>query len=271
MKAGFLLSLTEPSLAAEAAAAARRGRRRSPTRGNDARARPPRRAARLAAGDWAGAGDGWDELLRRHPRDALALQWAHLFDFYRGDAAALRERVDAVLPAWPRRRPAPSLRARRCTPSASRSRAATPRPRRPAGARWPATARVPWAIHAVAHVMEMQGRHEEGARWMAATLARRRLAAKATASPATSAGTRRCSRSRRSTRAAALRVFDAYLDAEPNEITLQRVDAASLLWRLHLLGVDVGDRWQRARRRLAARRTAPPAARRSTTCTRCWR
>ena len=28
------------------------------------------------------------------------------------------------------------------------------------------------------------------------------------------------------------------------EITLQRVDAASLLWRLRLLGADVGDRWQ---------------------------
>ena len=43
--------------------------------------------------------------------------------------------------------------------------------------------------------------------------------------------------------AAALRVFDAYLDSTRLEITLQRVDAASLLWRLHLLGADVGDRW----------------------------
>ena len=39
-------------------------------------------------------------------------------------------------------------------------------------------------------------------------------------------------------------MFDAYLDASRIEITLQRVDAASLLWRLHLLGADVGDRWQ---------------------------
>src|SRR4029078_11519391 len=28
------------------------------------------------------------------------------------------------------------------------------------------------------------------------------------------------------------------------EITLQRVAAAALLWRLRLLGADVGDRWQ---------------------------
>ena len=42
----------------------------------------------------------------------------------------------------------------------------------------------------------------------------------------------------------ALRVFDAYLDSTRIEITLQRDDAASLLWRLRLLDADVGDRWQ---------------------------
>jgi len=42
----------------------------------------------------------------------------------------------------------------------------------------------------------------------------------------------------------ALRIFDDYLDAGRIEITLQRVDAAALLWRLRLLGADVGDRWQ---------------------------
>src|SRR5207302_479048 len=38
--------------------------------------------------------------------------------------------------------------------------------------------------------------------------------------------------------------FDDYLDAAAAEITLQRVDAAAMLWRLHLLGADVGDRWR---------------------------
>ena len=54
----------------------------------------------LAGGDWHGACNAWDALLLRHPRDALALQWAHLFDFYLGDAAQLRQRVARVLPAW---------------------------------------------------------------------------------------------------------------------------------------------------------------------------
>jgi hypothetical protein len=43
--------------------------------------------------------------------------------------------------------------------------------------------------------------------------------------------------------AEALRLFDAHLAADPSQLTLQRLDAASLLWRLHLLGADVGERW----------------------------
>ena len=71
--------------------------------------------------------------------------------------------------------------------------------------------------------------------------------------------------------AAALAPFDRYLNPQATEITLQRVDAASLLWRLQLLGADVGERWQRLARRLAPRRGAAPASRPSTTCTRCSR
>jgi hypothetical protein len=43
-------------------------------------------------GRWQQACRVWDELLVDHPRDALALQWAHLWDFYRGDAVGLRQR-----------------------------------------------------------------------------------------------------------------------------------------------------------------------------------
>ncbi|HEY4956785.1 MAG TPA: tetratricopeptide repeat protein, partial [Caldimonas sp.] len=100
MKAGFLLSLTEPSLAGEAAALL------AGVAANSANANERERdhlgaLQWLAAGDWVGASDAWTAILRAHPRDALALQWGHLFDFYRGDAALLRERVAAALPAWP--------------------------------------------------------------------------------------------------------------------------------------------------------------------------
>ena len=74
------------------------------------------RAARLPANERerlhlaalaAALGDDYDrvkarlgQLLRLHPRDALALQVAHSFDYVTGDATGMNRRVAAVLPAW---------------------------------------------------------------------------------------------------------------------------------------------------------------------------
>jgi hypothetical protein len=164
MKAGFLLSLTEPALVGEAAAqlAAAQALEHSCT---------PRERAHLQAvaqvleGRWTAACRTWDELLLDHPCDALALQWAHLWDFYRGDAPALRQRPARVLPEWDEADPlyahvlalhAFGLEECNLYPQAEETgrRALQIEPR------------VPWAVHAVAHVMEMQGRCEEGAVWL---------------------------------------------------------------------------------------------------------
>lgn len=40
------------------------------------------------------------ELLRLYPRDAVALQAAHAFDYVSGDLARMGDRVAALLPAW---------------------------------------------------------------------------------------------------------------------------------------------------------------------------
>jgi tetratricopeptide (TPR) repeat protein len=243
MKAGFLLSLTEPGLLGDArteldiveAAAESTG-----TRMNQREREHGAALRTLLAGDWHGACRDWESLLLQHPCDALALQWAHLFDFYRGDALNLRQRVARVLPQWSSTDPLhPYVLGQYAFGLEENQRydeaEATGR-RALAGA-----ARVPWAIHAVAHVMEMQGRHREGSKWMAqwqpdwtegngfaghlgwhqALFALEAL-----------------------DYAEALRCFDAYLAAAPEQITLQRLDAAALLWRLHLLGADVGPRWQ---------------------------
>ena len=239
MKAGFLLSLTEPALLASARAEiARADALRS--RAN-AREREHLAALRtLLTGDWHGACRDWEALLLQHPRDALALQWAHLFDFYRGDALNLQQRVARVLPEWSETDPLhPYVLGQYAFGLEENQRydAAEAAGRRALAG----SARVPWAIHAVAHVMEMQGRHAEGSAWMAhwqpdwtdgngfvghlgwhqALFALERLA-----------------------HAEALQSFDAHLRAAPEQITLQRLDAAALLWRLHLLGADVGPRWQ---------------------------
>jgi len=247
MKAGFLLSLTEPSQAG--AAVALLDEAAALHRGEEREREHLAALQRLAAGDWLDAGERWQGVLQRHPRDALALQWLHLLAFYRGDSMQLRGHVESVLPAWPDDDPLQpyvlALHAFGLEESGRYAEAEATGRRALASA-----ARVPWAIHAVAHVMEMQGRHEEGARWMGEW--RRHWGARehdgSNDEPNGFAGhlgwhealfalegldTRR-----------ALSVFDEYLDANRIEITLQRVDAAALLWRLRLLGVDVGERWR---------------------------
>ena len=54
----------------------------------------------LVDGRWDDACAALDRVLANDPRDALALQTAHLMDFYRGDALNLRNRVSRVLPHW---------------------------------------------------------------------------------------------------------------------------------------------------------------------------
>jgi hypothetical protein len=238
MHAGFLLSLTEPSLRPDARALIERADTLAQTRNE--RERMHAGALRtLAAGDWPAACDAWEALLLRHPRDALALQWAHLFDFYRGDATSLRQRVARVLPEWdahdalhPYVLGMHAFGLEECqlyAQAEATGRCALAGP-----------AQVPWAIHAVAHVMEMQGRYTEGSAWMrqwhgdwaegngfAGHLGWHQALFALEALD----------------HAEALRLFDAHLRADPTQITLQRLDAAALLWRLHLLGVGSGARW----------------------------
>ena len=238
MHAGFLLSLTEASLVPAARALLDRAEPMI-TRANHRERDHLVAMNTLLAGDWHGACREWEALLLHEPRDALALQWAHLFDFYRGDSVNLRQRVARVLPEWDVADPLYpyalgqyAFGLEECQLYAQAEE--TGRRALDGGAK------VPWAIHAVAHVMEMQGRFQEGAAWMMqwhgdwaegngfsghlgwhqALFALEAL-----------------------DHAEALRLFDAYLPADPAQITLQRLDAASLLWRLQLVGADVGPRW----------------------------
>jgi tetratricopeptide (TPR) repeat protein len=249
MKAGFLLSLTEPSLVADARALVAAVPEHGEGSGN-ARERAHRGAlVRLAAGDWAGAGDTWSALLRDHPRDALALQWAHLFDFYRGDLAQLAGRVAPLLADWPVDDPLhPYVLALHAfgLEESGRYAEAEATARRALAA----DERVPWAIHAVAHVLEMQGRHDEGLAWMAARRTHWGAHDMSTSGPGPNgfAGHLGWHEALFALETLALpralALFDEYLDARRIEITLQRVDAASLLWRISLVGGDAGERWR---------------------------
>lgn len=234
MKAGFLLSLTEPGMCDQAAAHLSQAQALSASATRRERGHLEA-VQQVLEGRWQSACGTWDMLLVEYPRDALALQWAQSWDFYRGDSASLRLRPARALPEWDEHDPlypyvlalhAFGLEECNLYPQAEeagrRALAANPR--------------VPWAVHAVAHVMEMQGRFEEGAAWLRQQ------------QPAWAEGNgfsghlwwhKALFRLEGLDTAGVLRLVDAHLSGPALKVTLHRIDAVAALWRLHLLGVDV--------------------------------
>jgi hypothetical protein len=241
VRAGFLLSITEHKLLPDAHAALTKAE--ALAAGANERERAQLAAAhRCFGGDWHGACAAWEALLTQHPRDLLALQMAHLFDFYRGDARNLRQRVARVLPEWDRSDVlypyvlgmyAFGLEESNLYPLAEQVG------REAAGG----SACVPWAVHAVAHVMEMQGRHEEGRAW----LNTRRSCWAEDDNGLAGHNWWHLALFHLETLdfAGALQIFDEQIATQAAvDVTLQRLDATALLWRLHLLGAEAGaERW----------------------------
>jgi hypothetical protein len=101
-------------------------------------------------------------------------------------------------------------------------------------------ARDAWAQHAVAHVMEMQGRQRDGIAWMKANTdgwSRDNFFATHnwwhTALYHLDLGDID----------EVLALFDGPIYGTKSRLILDLVDASAMLWRLHLRGVDVGGRW----------------------------
>ena len=192
-----------------------------------------------SGGQWQQACDAWERILLDHPQDLVALQIAHLFDFYRGDARNLHRRVARVLPEWSTQAPLYSFVLGMHAFGLEESNL-HPHALEAGQAALEMEARDPWAVHAVTHVHEMQGRFDEGARFLASRsddwspdngfafhnwwhLALFHL--------------ERCDT------AAALAVLDERV-MPGAEFALQRIDISALLWRLRLMGVDAGERWR---------------------------
>jgi tetratricopeptide (TPR) repeat protein len=191
-------------------------------------------------GDWAPAVELWGRVAIDYPRDSLAIQLAHLGDFYLGQSTMLRDRIARVLPAWSPDVPGYGyilgMHAFGLEECGEYGRAED------AGRRALAVERRdPWAIHAVAHVMEMQGRLAEGVRWL---------------------GEREADWAHDNGFAfhnwwhlalyhldlgdseRVLALYDTAIRPKPSAVVLESIDAAALLWRLSLRGVDVGARWE---------------------------
>ena len=121
--------------------------------------------AAVLADDYERAKALLGELLREHPRDALALQAAHALDYVTGDVARMGERV-AARPAGVVERPARLPRRAghaRLRPRGVRRLRAGGASRAAALALDPLDAR---AHHVMAHVFEMTERADAGVRWL---------------------------------------------------------------------------------------------------------
>ncbi len=239
LQAAVLLTMGEYEPAGQA-----RGILAAVEHGGNERERAHLAAAQLAAaGDWESACHAWEAILVCWPRDIAALLFAHLFDFYRGDASNLKRRPQRVLPSWSPDLPlygyVLGMQAFGLEESGHYDEAED------AGrAALEINRRDPWSVHAVTHVFEMQGRHHDGARWLAS---RQPDWAVDNGFAFHNWFHAALFRMEGMDTAAALDIYDTRL-ASATETALQRVDGTAVLWRLKLLGVDVAGRFDALRR-----------------------
>jgi len=195
--------------------------------------------AAVLADDYEAAKTLLGELLRHAPRDALALQVAHAFDYATGDSPGMKARLDAVLPAWSKGLPGYSAVlamhafALEETGDYGRAEAAA----RTALALDHADAR---AHHVMAHVFEMTRRPQDGLRWL-----REHVAAWADDSVVAThvwwhVALYHLTQDRID---GALALYDRRLAIGYGGEVADLIDATALLWRVRLLGGDGGTRW----------------------------
>ena len=192
------------------------------------------------AGDLAKASAVWDRILVEHPLDLLALRLQHFTVFWMGRSAELRDAPARVLDRWDESIPGygnvlgmHAFGLEECGDYGL------------AEARGKRAVEIDpddlWAVHAVAHVLEMQGRLDDGIDWLDY--------------PSDAWDDRNPFRGHlwwhralffleRGDYETVLALYDRSIRSEPSDFYLDIQNAASLLARLDFCGVDVGDRWR---------------------------
>jgi hypothetical protein len=200
----------------------------------------------------------WEAILRDHPRDLLALRLSHFAYFWSAaDPAGMRASIERVLPAWgpgvPGRGWVLGMHGFACEETGELGAAEI-------GARAALEANPSdlWSVHALAHVLEMAARHgegdalaEHGAPHLAgATNFRFHLAwHRALSRMELGAGATEMLRCYDE----AVRDLSSPLVQGQPDLYIDVQNAASLLLRLELAGVDPGDRWAELADRAEAR------------------
>jgi tetratricopeptide (TPR) repeat protein len=181
-----------------------------------------------------------EDILVDHPTDALALRLVQDAYYFLGQPLGIRDSAAGALPAWDRDNPLTSfilgLYAFGLEETGDLGRAEEFG--NMALARNPQDA---WAVHALAHVLETANRQQEGITFLRASRP--------------SWGPAHFMAGHNGWHLALYLIEEGRFDevladydrfTAPSlgaDATLDRIDAAALLWRLELAGVDVGERW----------------------------
>jgi tetratricopeptide (TPR) repeat protein len=185
------------------------------------------------------AGQLYAAIVVEHPRDLSAIQAAHVVAFNLGDSILLRDHVAQALPYWNHDVPGYGyllgMHAFGLEETANYGRAEDVG--RHALSLNPHD---PWAVHAVQHVFEMQGRIHDGVQWLNATSANWADTALAFHNWWHLA----LHQLELADIPAALDVYDRLVHPKETGVALELVDASQLLARIQLRGGTVGTRWQ---------------------------
>jgi hypothetical protein len=193
-----------------------------------------------SGGDWTGAAARLDDVLQRWPTDLLALMAGHQLDFFVGDAGSLRDRparswreFDADDPhaGFVRGMMAFGLEESGHYGAAEAAGLEAVE----------ANADDVWAIHAVVHAYEMQGRVEDGIGFLTGRLADWSRGNLFTIHNWWHLALLRLEAGQH---AQVLAIYDAeiHAGADPT-VPIELLDASALLWRLFLDDVDTGERF----------------------------
>jgi len=200
-----------------------------------------------AEGDLDRTIDAWEAILRTDPLDVVAFRLAHFANFWLGRPHDMVSSVERILPAWSEDVPgyASILACHAFAHEEAGDYGVAERSGRHAIELDPGDL---WAAHAIAHVMDMQGRRSEGIEWLT-TLAPRWEGSHNLqhhlwwhlALFKLELGDHDGVLALYDTR---FRNLDAPLTVAAPDVYIDVQNAASMLFRLQRLGVDVGNRWE---------------------------